>query len=150
MGSAGGRAMRGRLPGLAQRRDGRRVALSARPLDVVRAFYRAGAASRERIGAPLVRAKSPSCRRRLVDRPPDERMAEAKAAGYVGLTDEVKAQEFVYGIQHRRLGSRRGGRRKLWVEGVSGNCCSLQREACPVCQERELFGQRGGNGGRYI
>ncbi len=77
-------------------------------------------------------------------------MAEAKAAGYVRLTNEVEPEEFVYGIEHGRLGGRRGGRRQLWVEGVSGYSCSLEHEACLVCQERELFGQSGGNGGRYI
>src|SRR5918995_2698452 len=97
MGSARGGAMRGRLPGLAQRGNRRCVALSARSLDVVRAFDGAGAASRERIGAPLVRAKSPRCRRRLVDRAPDKGVAETKAAGYVGLTNEVEAPGVVLG-----------------------------------------------------
>jgi len=60
MGSARGRAMCGCLPGLAQRGDGRCVALSACSLDVVRAFYRAGAAGRDRVGGPLVRAQSPA------------------------------------------------------------------------------------------
>src|ERR671911_49074 len=91
MGSARGGAMRGRLPGLAQRGNRRCVALSARALDG------ADAPSRERIGAPLVRAKSPRCRRRLVDRAPDKGVAETKAAGYVGLTNEVEAPGVVLG-----------------------------------------------------
>src|SRR5918994_3618640 len=90
MGSARGGAMRGCLPGLAQRGNRRCIALSACSLYMVRAIYRADAPSRERIGAPLVRAKSPRCRRRLVDRAPDKRVAETKAAGYVGFTNEVE------------------------------------------------------------
>ena len=86
-----------------RRRRRRPVARSARrgarapPADAPRAA--------ERVGAALVRAEAPAGRRRLVDRPPNERMPEAKAAWHLGLANEVEPQQLVEGLERRRLGT---------------------------------------------
>ncbi len=73
----------------------------------------------ERLGAPLVSAQSPAAGRRLVDGPSNERVPEAKAAGHLGLTNEVELQQLVQRLERRSLGHRRGGRRKLGLERVA-------------------------------
>ena len=104
----------------------------------------------ERLGAALVRAQSPTAGRRLVDRPSNERVPEAEAAGHLGLANEVEPQQLVEGLERRRLGDRRGGGRKLGLERVAGHRCPLQRKACAVRQESELLGQRRSNRGRHV
>ena len=95
----GRRAQRRGLAGLAQHRDGRRVAVPRRQLDVMRPRGDRSAARGERLGAALVRGESPAAGRRLVDRPADERMPEAEAARDVGRADEVGAQQLVERVQ---------------------------------------------------
>ena len=63
-----------------------------------------GAAGRERLRGPLVRAEPPGARSGLVDGAPDQRVAEAKTAGHVGVTDKVALEELVERVHSRRLG----------------------------------------------
>ena len=147
---ARGRALCHGVTRLTQSRDGGRVALPRRALDMMRTLHRGCAAGGERLGASLVRAQSPTAGRRLVDRPSNERMPEAKAARHLGLANEVELQQLVQRLERRRLGSRRGGRGELGLERVAGYRCPLQHEACTVRQESELLGQRGSNRGRHV
>ena len=87
---AGGRALCDGVAGLTESRDGGRVPLPRRALDVVRALRRGCTAGGERLGAALVGAQPPAAGRRLVDRAPDERVPEAKAARHLGLANEVE------------------------------------------------------------
>ena len=103
------------------------VALLSGALDVVCALRRADTAGRERVGAPLVSAEPPPAGRRLVDRAPHERMPEAKAAGHVGLANQVEAQQLVHGIECRRLVDRRCSRRELRVERIAGDGCAPEQ-----------------------
>ena len=48
-------------------------------------------------------------------------MPKAEAAGHVRFANEVELQQFVYGIERRRLGVAAARRRKLWVERVAGD-----------------------------
>ena len=143
-------AQGGGLPRLAQSGDGGRVALARRTFDVMRALRRGGTARGERLGASLVSAQSPTARRRLVDRPPDQRVPKAKAAGDVGLADEVESQQLVQRVERRGLGNRRGGRRKLGLERVAGHRSALQYEAGGIRQKGELLGQCAGDRGRDL
>ena len=147
---AGGRALCHGVAGLTQSRDGGRVPLPRRTLNMMRALYRGCTAGGERLGAPLVRAQSPAAGRRLVDRPPDERMPEAKAARHLGLPNEVELQQLVQGLERRRLGGRRGGGGQLGFERVAGYRCPLKHGPCAVREKRELLGQRGRNRGRHV
>ena len=147
---ARGRALCGGLARLTESRDGGRVALPRRALDMMSALYRRCAARGERLGASLVRAQSPAAGRRLVDRPSNERMPEAKAARHLGLANEVELQQLVQGLERRRLGGRRGGRGQLGLERVAGYRCPLEHQPCAVREESELLGQRGGNRGRHV
>src|SRR5918996_2124357 len=150
-----GRGARGRarchgVAGLTESRDGPGVAVSRGRLNMMGALYGGGTARGERLGAALVRAQSPTAGRRLIDRPSNERMPEAKAARYLGLANEVELQQLVQGLECRRLGGRRGGGGQLGLERIAGYRCPLQHEACTVRQESELLGQRGGNCGRHF
>ena len=107
VGRAGRRAVGGCLACLAQRRHGRRVALAAGALDVVRALGGTDAARGQRVGTALVGAEPPAARRRLVDRPPHERVPEAEAAWHVGLTDHVAIAAARPPLRARRHGPRR-------------------------------------------
>ena len=147
---AGGRALRHGVAGFTQSRDGGRVTLPRGTLDMMRALYRGCTAGGERLGAPLVRAQSPAAGRRLVDRPADERMPEAKAARHLGLSNEVELQQLVQRLERRRLGGRRGGGGKLGFERVAGYRRPLKHEPCAVREKCELLGQRGRNRGRHV
>ena len=98
-GGARGRALCDGVAGLTQGRDGGRVALPRRALDVVRAHCRGCAPGRERLVAARVGAQSPAAGRRLVDRPPDERVPEAKATRHVRFAHEVESQQLVQGLE---------------------------------------------------
>ena len=76
-----------------------RVALPPGPRNVVGAFCRRGAECLERGGAPFMRAQAPARGRRLIDGPSDERVPEAKPAGYVGLANEVEPEEGVQRLE---------------------------------------------------
>ena len=147
---ARGRALRHGLARLTESRDGGRVPLPRRTLDMMRALYGGCTAGGERLGAPIVSAQSPAAGRRLVDRPPDERMPEAKAARHLGLPNEVELQQLVQGLERRRLGGRRGGRGQLGFERVAGYRRPLQHAPCAVREKRELLGQSGRNRGRHV
>ena len=138
------------VAGLAESRDGGRVPPPRGTLDMMRALDGGCTAGAERLGAPLVRAQSPAAGRRLVDRPPDERMPEAKAARHLGLPNEVELQQLVQGLEHRRLGGRCGGGSQLRLERVAGYRCPLQHAPCAVREQSELLGQRGRNRGRHV
>ena len=71
---------------------------------MVGAVGRGRTESRERGGAPLVRPQAPAAGRRVVDRPPDERVPEAKPAGHVRLANEVEPQEFVKCLERSAFG----------------------------------------------
>src|SRR5215217_1680020 len=78
------------LSSFAEDGDGGHVALARAALDVVCARWRGGAPRRERLSTALVRAQAPAAWRGLVDRPSHERMPETKAAGHVGVANDVE------------------------------------------------------------
>ena len=133
---ARGRALCRGVTRLTESRDGGRVALPRRAPDMMSTLYRRCAARGERLGASLVRAQSPTAGRRLVERPSNERMPEAKAARHLGLTNEVELQQFVQSLERRRLGSRRGGRGELGLERVAGYRRPLHHEASSPTGDR--------------
>lgn len=147
---ARGRALCHSVAGLTESRDGGRVPLPRRTLDMMRALYGGCSAGGERLGAPLVRAQSPAGGRRPVDRPPDERMPEAKAARHLGLPNEVELQQLVQGLERRRLGGRRGGGGQLGFERVAGYRGPLQHDPCAVREKCEFLGQGGRDCGRNV
>ena len=102
-----------------QNGDGGHVALARAALDVVCARWRGGAPRHERFGAALVRAQPPAAWRGLVDRPSHERVPEAKAAGHVGMANEVERQQLVESLHGRCLAYRRRGGRQLGLEWVA-------------------------------
>ena len=90
-----------------------------------------GETGRARKGVPQgrhVHALMPAGLRRLVELFPGileelreqlhQRVPKAKAAGDVGLADEVEFQQLVQRVECRGLGNRRGGRRELGFERV--------------------------------
>ena len=99
---------------------------------------------------PLVRAESPACGRRLVDRAPHERVPEAEAPRHVGLTHEAELQELVEGLDRAGLGRRGGGRCELRLERVTRDRCSLQHQTRTLRQQPELLCQGGGDRGRDV
>ena len=101
--SARGRALRGRVARLAERRDCREVAVASGALDVMGTCRRGGAALVERLRAALVRAQPPAAGRRLVHGAPDQRVAEAEAPRHVGLAHEVEAQQLVERSERGRI-----------------------------------------------
>ncbi len=62
-------------------------------LDVMRALGRARTTRGQRVGGACVRGELPAGRRRLVYRPPDERVAEDETARHGGRAEEVERQQ---------------------------------------------------------
>src|SRR4029453_16589798 len=137
----------GRLAGLAQDLDGSQITFTGRALDVVRACRRRCAPLRKCLRAALVPAYPPSGGCCLVDRSSNERMPEAKASRDVGRPNEIALQELVDSVHRGRLRLGGGGGRPLGLEGIARNRRALEHEACLVREQRELLGQRGGDGG---
>ena len=92
-----------------------------------------------------MRPKPPAASGRLVDRAPDERVAEPEASWYVGGTDEVKPQELVDRVHPRRLGCAGGRGGQLWLEWIARHRSPFEHEAPDLGQQCEFFGQRGGD-----
>ena len=88
-------AVCGCVAGRPECRDGGRVALCGRALDVVGARGCRRAAGRQQLGAAFVRAEAPAARCRLVDRSAHERVTEPKASRDVGRANEVAPQQLV-------------------------------------------------------
>ncbi len=114
------------------------------------AFDRGRAARRERLRGPLVRAEPPAARSGLVDGAPDQRVAEAKTAGHVGVAHKVALEELVERVHGRRLRAARGGGGELGLERVTRHGRTLQDPASRIREQRELLGQRGGHGPRHL
>jgi hypothetical protein len=149
VGRAVGRALEHRLAGLTQDRDRLAVAVTGGVLDVVGARRGRRSAGGQRVGAALVRAEPPAARRSLVRRVTDERVAEAEAARHVGRAHEVAREQLVEGGERVALGHAGGGRRQLGLERVAGHGGTLEHAAGAVAEQRQLVGQRGGDGGRH-
>ena len=141
-GGAGRVALGHRLAGLAQHRDGLRVAV---PAACSTWWARAGADAPRAASASaqrVVRAEPPAAGRRLVDRAAHERVAEAEAAWHVGGADEVAAQQLVERL-HRR-GLRDAGRCGGQLRARTGRRRRRRPRAPPAVagQQRQLLAQR--------
>ena len=75
-------------------------------------------------------------------------MPEAEAPGHVGRVNEIEPQEFIDRVHRRSLGRGGRGRRQLGLERVARHRRAFEHQARVLGQQRELFGQRGGDGGR--
>ena len=146
--SAFGREPCCRLAGLAQDRNGTEVALARGALDVVGARRHGRTSCGERLGAPLVRSQPPACRGGLVDRTSHQRVPEAEPPRHIRLADEIELQELVDGVHRRVLGRPRRGRGQLGLERVARHRRAFEHRARRLGQQRELLGQRSGDGGR--
>ncbi len=77
-------------------------------------------------------------------------MPEAKAARHLGLPNEAELQQLVQGLEHRRLGGRRGGGGQLGLERVAGYRGPLQHAPRAVREKCDLLGQGGRDRGRHV
>ena len=148
---ARGRTVGGGLACLTEGRDRDGIAVSGRQLHMVGSGRCRSAASCQRVGAPLVRTQPPAAERRLVDRPPDERVPEAKAPGDL-RSDGRGRFAAARRAPSMAAGSTRGGggRRQLRIERITGDGRAFEHEAGVVGQQPELLGQRGGHAPGYL
>ena len=96
--------------------------------------------------APFVGTQQPSGRSRLVDRPSQERVPEAEAAGYVGLPDQGGRQELVEGRECDLLGRPGCRGRQLRLERITDHRGSPQHDLRAVRDSSQLSGQRRRHG----
>ena len=75
----------------------------------------------EDAGAPPVRGDPGAGRARLVNRAPDQRMAEAEPPGHLRGTHEVPRDQLVERVERFRLGHVGGRRREVELERVAGH-----------------------------
>ena len=106
---------------------------------------------RERRRGPLVRAEPPAAGRGLVDRPADQRMAEAEAPRDVGGADQVEREQIVERVDRRRLApTPAAAAGEIGVERVAGHGSALEHAASRRRQQTQLLGQRGDHGRRDL
>ena len=108
----------------------------------MRASRRGRAPRSEGSRGALVRPKPPASGHRLVDRPADQRMAEAKSPRDIRRPDHIQREQLVERIDRRRLRHTRRRAGQVGIERVTGDRCALQHATRTVREQGELLRER--------
>ncbi len=141
-----GSAGRGVAAGLDQDRDGLAVAGLGAALEVVGARGERAAAGFEGGCRAAVCGDPPAVGGGLVDREPDQRVAEAVAARGVGGGEEGAGDELVERGQRLVLGEAGGGDREVEIDGVARHGGALREHAGVGAQRGDLLFERARDG----
>ena len=131
--------------------DGSRVALARRALDMMRALRRGCTAGGERLGAPLVRAQSPTAGRRLVDRPVESsgcRKRKRRGTSVSRTRSSFNSSSSASSADGLGIAAAAAASSGSNGSPATAPPCSTQPRA--VRQKSELLGERGSDRRRHV
>ena len=130
---------------LAEHRDGSRIAVASRTLDVVCACTCWGASLGKGRGDALMRTDAPASGGGLVDRAAHDRVTEPEPTWHVGVSDELDPGELVDRLEHVGLAQPGGCASEIDLERIARHRGAVEHTASRRREKRQFLGQRGGD-----